>query len=105
MTLVTNDRAEDDAVSPEFYEEAVALSFRLPFISCSILQRTFRLSFSAARRLIEKLKSEGYSVLDEKDLVANPKIKIVFVNNAGTASIRDIIKKAHPNIEVIQWDA
>lgn len=39
------------------------------------------------------------------DIVANPKIKIVFINNAGTKSIQDLIAKAHPDIEVIQFDA
>lgn len=105
MTSPTNDIAFDEVNRPRLYEEAVALCHRLPFISCSILQRTFRLSFSTAQQVLEKLKSEGYSVLDEKDIVANPKIKIVFINNAGAKSIQDLIAKAHPDIEVIQFDA
>lgn len=104
MTSPSNDSFNEASFST-LYNKAVALCHRLPFISCSILQRTFRLPFGTAMRVLAKLKSEGYSVLDEKDIVANPKIKIVFINNAGTKSIQDLIAKAHPDIEVIQFDA
>ncbi len=103
MTSPFND-SFNDASFPTLYNEAVALCHSLPFISCSILQRIFRLPFGTALRVLEKLKSEGYSVLDEKDIVANPKIKIVLINNAGTKSIQNIIAKAHPDIEVIRFD-
>lgn len=105
MELQIDDIAFEEANCSELYNDAVALCHSLPFISCSILQRTFQLPFGSALRILEKLKSEGYSVLDEKDIVENPKIKIVFINNTGTESIQDIITKAHPDIEVIQFFA
>ena len=83
-------------------DRAVRLSDRLPFISCSILQRNLGISYELAQKLLFQLKTAGHTVLEEKDLVAQPVIKIVFINNAGTESIRAIIQKCHPNIELIE---
>lgn len=97
-----NDSCQAGGEEYEIYGNAVRLSDRLPFISCVILQKNLGISYEVAAKLLCKLKAAGHTVLEEKDLIAQPIIKIVFVNNTGTESIRAIIQKCHPNIELIE---
>lgn len=101
MKLETNDNGQTDDEFLKLYEQSIALSQHLPVFSCSILQRKLRIPFGTAQRLLERLKDEGYPVIDQESLISNPNIKIVLISNSGTKSIADLIEKAHPNIEVI----